>query len=99
MGKWGQGGQLLQWVHGGRGVQLLTVGTWGQGGLAAYSGCMGARGPVAYRAVESWHGPQGYIVLPGPIKLMVPIGMGALDIKYHTGEKYIAFVYRPGPHV
>ena len=39
----------------------------------------------------------GPIVLPGPIKLMVPIGMGAVDIKYHTGGKYIAFVYWPGP--
>ena len=39
------------------------------------------------------YGPQGYIVLLGPIKLMVPIGMGLVDIKYHTGGKYIAFVH------
>eukprot|EP00731_Ephydatia_muelleri_P008278 Em0004g616a len=40
------------------------------------------RGPSRAR-----HGPQGYIVLPGPIKFMVPIGMGAVDIKYSFSLK------------
>ena len=61
-------------------------------------------GKDVFVSVANWirqTGPSragtGPIVLPGPIKLMVPIGMGAVDIKYHTGEKYIAFVYWPGP--
>ena len=38
-----------------------------------------------HRAVKSWHGPQGYIVLPGPI------GMGAVDIyMYIYSTKKIA---------
>ena len=61
-------------------------------------------GKDVFVSVANWirqTGPSragtGPIVLPGPIKLMVPIGMGAVDIKYHTGGKYIAFVYWPGP--
>ena len=48
------------------------------------------------RAVESWHGPQGYIFLPGPIN--GPLGMGAVDIrvymyiKHHKGGIYYSFV-------
>ena len=66
VGTWGRGSSCLQWVHGGRGVQLLAVGTWGGGGgggakgLAAYSGYMGARGHgymeegVQQLTVDSW---------------------------------------------
>ena len=40
----------------------------------------------SHRAVESWHGPQGYIVLPGPIR----DGFGRYKTPYRQGRRELA---------